>query len=92
MIDFLTFNSFITPYVLIFFYYAGVLFLPYVVYKARFYIFREKYKEYLKNNKQVVVVIVVLILLAEIFWRMMFEMMIGYFDIHNYLHQIAVKK
>jgi len=89
MYDFLTFNSFITPSVLIVVYYIGVFFLPVVL-----WIYRKKvqflYNAYESQNKLKVVLYLLGIFLAmQLFWRMMFEMMIGYFDIHNYLHQMV---
>jgi len=89
MYDFLTFNSFITPSVLIVIYYAGVFFLPLLL-----WIYRKKvqflYNAYESQNKlKVILSIFGFFLVMQLFWRMMFEMIIGYFDMHNYLHQMA---
>jgi len=86
MWDILTFNTFITPDVLIFFYYTGVVFIPIVLWLLRNSI--EKYIS-LKNRVKMLFVLGFLLIIFELFLRMIFEMLIGYFDIHNYLHQIV---
>jgi len=89
MYDFLSFNSFITQNVLIVFYYIGVFIMPVVL-----YFFFDKLKEilhvkYMTNHKKVIILSVVLLLFAELFWRMGFEVMIGYFDMHDYLRLLS---
>ncbi len=37
-------------------------------------------------------VLIVLFLLGELFLRMFFEMLIGYFDMHDYLYEIYKTK
>jgi hypothetical protein len=89
MYDFLTFNSFITPKILIIVYYLGVFFLPVVVwrYRKKIKIFYDAYKS---ENKPIIMLYMFgVFLLMQLFWRMMFEMMIGYFDMHTYLHQMV---
>jgi hypothetical protein len=90
MIEFLKFEKFITQDILIFFYYMGVFFLPVVL-----WYYRKKltflYKHYESQNKGLYLSIAFFIFLSmQVMWRMMFEAMIGYFDMHNYLHDIAV--
>jgi len=89
MYDYLIFNSFITPSVLIVVYYMGVFFLPVLL-----WIYRKKvrllYDAYESQNKlKVILFIFGIFLVMQLFWRMMFEMIIGYFDMHNYLHHMA---
>jgi len=89
VIDFLSFEYFITPQILIVFYYMGVFFLPFIVWK-----YRKKLTSFYQSseyeNKLIVLLILIFIFcMMQLFWRMMFEMMIGYFDIHNYLHDIS---
>lgn len=94
MRDFLTFNHFITSDILIFFYYTGALGAP-----LFFYYFRKEILKYLdkigihikadsKDKKIKTIVLVAAFICAEICWRMVFEAMIGYFDMHNYLYEI----
>jgi hypothetical protein len=89
-LEFLTFEKFITQDILIFFYYMGVLFLPLLL-----WYYRKKvtfvYKHYESDNKALYITIAfILFLFMQMMWRMVFEAMIGYFDMHNYLHDIAL--
>jgi len=82
--DFLSFDIFITKYILVFFYYLFAILLPVIL-----LYFKNKIKIKLKINHWIVVL--VLIILAELFIRMFFEMLIGYFDLHDYLFEISKK-
>ena len=86
MKDFLTFEFFITPYILIFFYYFGVLFIP-----ALLVVYRKKVFSLIQKDIQwqFYVGFIALFLFLQLVWRMMFEMMIGYFDMHNYLQTLV---
>ena len=87
MQDFLTFEKFITQDILIVSYYLGVLFLPIV-----FWIYRKKVTFIISKTKlSTLLYLFIAILFGELIWRMMFEAMIGYFDMHNYL-QILVQQ
>ena len=87
MKDFLEFNTFITKYVLIFFYYLFTILLPVVLYYAKDYL-KKRFNLKIKSIKTWIILIV-LFLMAELFIRMFFEMLIGYFDMHDYLYQIS---
>jgi hypothetical protein len=89
-LEFLTFEKFITQDILIFFYYIGVFFLPVLL-----WYYRKKvtflYNAYTSDKKGLILLIAFIIFLfMQMMWRMMFEAMIGYFDMHNYLHDIAI--
>ena len=88
MKDFLTFEYFITPNILILFYYVGVFILPLFL-----WIYREKVKIFFQteSEKRVLLFLFLLFLMMQLIWRVMFEFMIGYFDMHNYLHIISQK-
>ncbi len=90
MWDFLVFNTFITKYVLIFFYYLFAFLLPIMIYVFRkyFIVYIEKY--YI-DKKYIWIIMTFFLFCIEIFLRMFFEMLIGYFDMHDYLHQIVEK-
>ena len=92
-----SFNRFITQDILIVFYYIGAVIAPIVL-----YYYKGKILQYLqnkgfnlsfdfKNNKLVYIIFIVIFICMEICWRMFFEAMIGYFDIHNYLYEILKK-
>ncbi len=91
MWDFLTFNSFITQNILILFYYLGAVVFPIILWLKKDPILGKlSFIKISKENKTTIyLTILVLFLLMEICWRMMFEVMIGYFDMHDYLYQIS---
>ncbi|ADN08555.1 DUF4282 domain-containing protein [Sulfurimonas autotrophica] len=105
MWDFLTFNSFITQDVLLFFYYIGALVIPITLYYFRDYLMKnfslfktvnDKVKDFyisLSATEQKVfwITFITLFLCMELCWRMIFEAMIGYFDMHDYLYEISKK-
>ncbi|MFA5454287.1 MAG: DUF4282 domain-containing protein [Sulfurimonas sp.] len=97
MWDILSFNNFIAQNVLIVFYYLGALGVPLIL-----YYYKDKTVKYLdtkglhisldtKEEKIALLILVVIFLCAELCWRMVFEAMIGYFDMHDYLHEILKK-
>lgn len=94
MWDFLTFNTFITQNVLIVFYYLGAIGVPafmLIFRKTLFskFVFLKKIELYFKDKTKTLLVLIMLFLCMELFWRMMFEMMIGYFDMHDYLYMLS---
>lgn len=94
MWDILSFNTFVTQDVLIFFYYIGAVGIPIVVYSYKDYFIKliSKHTFFSSNEKKVFwFVSISLFLCMELCWRMVFEAMIGYFDMHDYLHVIAQK-
>ena len=80
MIDFLTFKTFITPTILIFFYYIGAILVPIFIYRRQKFILKK-----LAINHYSKTILIAIFIMLEIMWRMMFEVMIGYFQIHNAL-------
>jgi F0F1-type ATP synthase assembly protein I len=95
MIDFLIFNTFISQKVLVIFYYFFALFIPvgfvyFRNYLKKYPFFNKIYKNLDKTEKiWVMLVIIFIFLMFELFLRMFFEMMIGYFDMHDYLHKLT---
>jgi len=91
MWDFLTFNSFITQDILIFIYYIGAVVFPVVLWQKTDPILGKfsfiKISD--ENRFNMYLSVLVLFLVMELCWRMMFEVMIGYFDMHDYLYQIT---
>ncbi|WP_457744151.1 DUF4282 domain-containing protein [Sulfurimonas sp.] len=89
MWDILSFNSFVTQDILIFFYYIFALILPIFLWQLRFRI--AKIFNILEGKNKVVIIMIlfVLFICMELCLRMVFEAMIGYFDIHNYLNEIS---
>ncbi len=85
MKDFLDFNLFITKYILIIFYYFFAILFPIVLYYL-------KRKLHLKiKNIKLWILLLILFLMGELFIRMFFEMLVGYFDMHDYLYKISQK-
>ncbi len=89
MYNFLSFNTFITQDVLVLFYYTGALLVPFLLYKYKNRLTSSSFLVKLKSKPKILLTILGIFLLLELFWRMMFETMIGYFDMHEYLYHIA---
>ncbi|WP_309497989.1 DUF4282 domain-containing protein [Sulfurovum sp.] len=102
MQDFLLFNTFITPTLLLFFYYIGAVLIPLLSWYFAAWI----YKNYLievsglmkeeilrrttiKQRIYTIIVFVLCFLCMEIFWRVLFEFFIAYFDMHDALMRIS---
>jgi len=96
MYDFLTFNTFITQKILVIFYYLGAVGFPLILFLYRNSFINKVtflYNFLKRQDKHIAIVSVVLIFLfMELLWRMCFEAMIGYFDMHDYLHQLVSLK
>ncbi len=102
MADFLTFNRFIAPDVLIAIYYFIAIGIPifaivsynrFINYFSFLKHFESKIKKIFANSslKQKIILtlaILAIILCFELCLRIFFEMLIGYFDIHNFLQYI----
>jgi len=103
LFDLLTFKHFIAAEVLMGCYYIGALFIPLLLYFGRRSLIRhstivQKFATRcregftslrLRNRLLLMLSFILLFSAMEIVWRMMFEMMIGYFQMHDYLQQIA---
>ena len=94
MTDFLTFKSFISTDILIFCYYIGAIVIPIFLWKSRNYLidkFNISTPSSLNNQNRnyIKVAVIVIFICMEIFWRMIFELMIAYFQMRDYLQLIA---
>ena len=97
MQDFLTFKTFISPTVLIIMYSIGLFVMPlfawYVVTKIKKYIPSEvihlKNRAFsqmrLQDKVKVILFALLMLLCMEICWRMMFEFLIAYMQMHDAL-------
>ncbi len=90
MIDFLLFKTFITPQVLIIFYIIGAFIIPFFSWLFKIWIqnrYFNQIKFQIKLRYKVLLysMFFCCFLLMELFWRMIFEMMIAYFDMHDAL-------
>ena len=89
MQDFLTFKTFITPTLLILFYYIGAFLMPLVSWK--FIKSIEKYSTLkvsqllLTKYFRISLGLFLTLLCMEICWRIIFEFMIAYFNMHDAL-------
>ncbi len=101
MRDFLTFQTFITPTLLIFMYYIGAVLIPIVSWYLARWIQRSYFTELSKSFKEkveakttakqrfiVYAAFILCFLCMEIFWRMIFEFFIAYFDMHDALMKL----
>ncbi len=105
MYNFLSFNTFITQDVLVVFYYLGAIGMPVCFFFCRNYLtkhvilfeiielkIKKFYNSFSPKDKFVFwISIIFLFLMMELFWRMVFEAMIGYFDMHAYLYKISLQ-
>ncbi len=101
--DFLSFKHFIAADILIVCYYIGALLFPLILYLSRKYIIQNIswintfYSRFttsmhaLSIQKKLLIILFFLLLFLsmEVVWRMMCEMMIGYFQMHDYLQLLA---
>lgn len=102
--DFLAFRSLITPYALIIFYYLGALGMPFaawlfirwmrlrIPYFAQTMVQGAAYaRATIKPQHRLLLGLMFLccFLMMELFWRMMFEFMLTYFEIHKTLTLIS---
>ena len=102
MWDILVFDRFITPTVLIVAYYMGAILMPFALWLARHYLLRRiallarldlqrqaLFASLSRRNRVLLTAALVLIFLfMELGWRMLFEAMIGYFQMHDDLHAL----
>ncbi len=90
--DFLTFETFVSIPLLISVYYLGVIVLPLLVFVKRRGLLRysrlAEEQMGLGRVKQFFILAFFLVVF-QIFWRMMFETIIGYFQMRDYLQQLA---
>jgi hypothetical protein len=102
--DFLTFDSFISIPVLIGFYMVGAVLCPFVMWRCmrwmvtKFSLLEQTYLQGktliwqllpVKQKVKVLLLFIAAFLLAEIFWRMLFEFLIGYMQMHDALVQAS---
>ena len=103
MYDYLVFNKFIAQDILILCYYFGVIIMPILFWYMRSYLIKkiiliQEVENFVSNyytqlslsdKRKVWLVFIALFICTQLCWRMMFEMMIGYFDMHDYLYEIS---
>ena len=104
MIDFLTFRSFISPYALILFYYLGALVMPLAAWGAWLWMRRRwpLMGQLFDEGKRVtetsiprrhrwlaIGLMIAGFLFMELLWRMLFEFLIAYLQMHEALRQLA---
>ncbi len=105
MWDILTFHRFVTRDVLVFFYYLSAVAMPLFLYLFRGVLIRKfpllaqierSFQMWFKNRRRsekiaAWLLFAVIFFCMELCWRMIFEAMIGYFDIHDNLHRILIR-
>lgn len=101
MQDFLSFKTFITPTLLILVYYIGAVLIPLLSWYLARWIKRSYFSElsvqikesvqtHTTSKQRFIVLLAFLIafLCMEIFWRVIFEFLIAYFNMHDALMKI----
>ncbi len=90
MYDFLAFRAFITPSLLIVIYYFGAAVIPLLSWFAMRWLKRRYFPEFVLPKRFYIYTLFLLCFLCmEIFWRMIFEVMIAYFDMHDALMNMS---
>lgn len=94
MKDFLTFQTFITPTLLILMYYVGAVLIPlFSWYLERWIktVYKTEIETYTTFKKRFIgyTVFLIFFFCMEILWRVMFEFFIAYFDMHDALMKLA---
>lgn len=98
--DFLAFQVYITPPVLLVVYYVGALLLPVVIYvgarRLRQRLARKDWKRaedlatrWLSQRSRIAAYAAVGLVLAELGWRMIFEFLMAYFQMHEALTRMS---
>ncbi len=90
--DFLTFETFISVPLLIAVYYLGVFFLPIMIFVWRrelLVYFRAAQEQTDMGRVKLWSFAALFLVLFQLLWRMMFETIIGYFQMRDYLQQLA---
>ncbi len=90
LIDFLSFKSFISPYMLFIFYYIGAILVPFICFKyaKRFYMYISSAVEEIVPHEyrfKVLMLSIGMFVFLEILWRMMFEYLIAFLQIRDAL-------
>ncbi|WP_373029697.1 DUF4282 domain-containing protein [Sulfurovum sp.] len=94
MKDFLTFQTFITPTILILIYYVGALLIPiFSWYLIRWIktVYKAEIETYTIFKQRLIVysAFFITFFCIEILWRVMFEFFIAYFDMHDALMKLS---
>jgi hypothetical protein len=90
--DFLVFKSFISIPVFMVLYYVGVIIIPLLALVNKgsllklMNVFEDKYRI---GKSKFLLIMMLLFILFQIMWRVLFEMIIGYFQMHDYLQQLT---
>lgn len=90
--NFLTFDTFISIPVLIDFYYLGALMIPALLWIKRPWVIKiadALMRTFPITTSRLVLGFMILFVGFEIMWRMMFEILIGYFKMIEYLQHMA---
>jgi hypothetical protein len=91
-VEFLTFETFVSVPLLIAVYYAGALVVPVILFSQRkkLLVYARIANEKLRFGKlKWILLLTFAFVVFQIFWRMVFETIIGYFQMRDYLQQLA---
>ena len=90
MLEYLSFNKFITPHLLIIAYYFGVIFITALFFAYKKY-FLSKIIHLFKLKNQIIIwiLLILMFLCMQVCLRVMFEFIIAYFDMHDMLYKLS---
>jgi hypothetical protein len=90
MLDFLAFRTFITPSVLLIAYYSGAVMMPLVGWAVMRWLKQRYAPDFIPPKRGYLLALFLLCFLCgELFWRIFFEFLIAYFDMHDALMQMS---
>ncbi|ADR34678.1 hypothetical protein Sulku_2018 [Sulfuricurvum kujiense DSM 16994] len=90
--EFLSFETFVSVPLLIAVYYAGAFLVPVLLFfqRKKLFAYARIANEKLRFGRvKWVLLLTFAFVVFQIFWRMMFEMIIGYFQMRDYLQQLT---
>ena len=101
---FLTFQTFVTPSLLIVIYYVGAILIPLFSWSLAKFIKKRYFTDISQqmkdtitlqstSNQRIMILLffILCFLCMELFWRIMFEFFIAYFDMHDALTRLNTK-
>jgi len=91
-VEFLTFDAFVSIPILMVAYYGGVLLIPLLAIANRSFLLRwiRAFEGKFPHSKvRLFLLLGFFFIVFQVIWRMMFETIIGYFQMREYLQQLA---
>jgi hypothetical protein len=94
--DFFTFTTLISPTLLVVVYFVGAIFIPFIGWNISVKIKNKPNTNNLISNtntlqSKFIAILIIVFLFLEMLWRIMFEFLIAYFQMHDALLELVIK-